>query len=70
MLVFFGLNDVSLPSRQNRLGRGPNQGSLGGIWVSGLPGAYKDVAAVVDATEKAGLAKKIARLEPLLCVKG
>ncbi len=34
------------------------------------PGAYKDVTAVVDATEKAGLARKIARLEPLICVKG
>ena len=34
------------------------------------PGAYKDVTAVVDATEKAGLAKKVARLEPLICVKG
>jgi tRNA-splicing ligase RtcB len=34
------------------------------------PGAYKDVAAVVDATETAGLAKKVARLEPLICVKG
>jgi tRNA-splicing ligase RtcB len=34
------------------------------------PGAYKDVDAVVDATEKAGLARKVARLEPLICVKG
>jgi tRNA-splicing ligase RtcB len=34
------------------------------------PGAYKDVTAVVDATDRAGLARKIARLEPLLCVKG
>jgi tRNA-splicing ligase RtcB len=34
------------------------------------PGAYKDVTAVVDATEKAGLARKVARLEPLICVKG
>lgn len=34
------------------------------------PGAYKDVTAVVDATEIAGLAKKVARLEPLICVKG
>ncbi len=34
------------------------------------PGAYKDVTAVVDATETAGLAKKVARLEPLICVKG
>jgi tRNA-splicing ligase RtcB (3'-phosphate/5'-hydroxy nucleic acid ligase) len=34
------------------------------------PGAYKDVAQVVDATEAAGLARKVARLEPLVCVKG
>ena len=34
------------------------------------PGAYKDVSAVVDSAEAAGLAKKIARLEPLVCVKG
>jgi tRNA-splicing ligase RtcB len=34
------------------------------------PGAYKDVDAVVDATEKAHLAKKVAGLEPLICVKG
>ncbi|HLF23556.1 MAG TPA: RtcB family protein, partial [Burkholderiales bacterium] len=34
------------------------------------PGAYKDVAAVVDAADAAGLAHKVARLEPLICVKG
>jgi tRNA-splicing ligase RtcB len=34
------------------------------------PGAYKDVTVVVDATEKANLAKKVARLEPIICVKG
>jgi tRNA-splicing ligase RtcB len=34
------------------------------------PGAYKDVGAVVDATEKAELAKKVAKLEPMICVKG
>jgi tRNA-splicing ligase RtcB len=34
------------------------------------PGAYKDVAAVVDAADHAGLARKVARLEPLVCVKG
>jgi tRNA-splicing ligase RtcB len=34
------------------------------------PGAYKDVSAVVDATEDAGLARKVARLEPLICIKG
>jgi tRNA-splicing ligase RtcB len=34
------------------------------------PGAYKDVAAVVDAAAQAGLARKVARLQPLICVKG
>jgi len=34
------------------------------------PGAYKDVSAVVDAADVAGLARKVARLEPLVCVKG
>jgi tRNA-splicing ligase RtcB len=34
------------------------------------PGAYKDVTAVVDAADRAGLSKKVARLEPLVCVKG
>ncbi|MEX0959269.1 MAG: RtcB family protein [Burkholderiales bacterium] len=34
------------------------------------PGAYKDVGAVVDAAQAAGLAKKVARLVPLVCVKG
>jgi len=34
------------------------------------PGAYKDVAAVVDAAHAAGLSRKVARLEPLVCVKG
>ncbi len=34
------------------------------------PGAYKDVDAVVDVTEKAGLAKKVVQLRPLACIKG
>jgi tRNA-splicing ligase RtcB len=34
------------------------------------PGAYKDVTAVVDAADEAGLATKVARVEPLICVKG
>ncbi len=34
------------------------------------PEAYKDVTAVVDAADAAGLARKVARLEPLVCVKG
>jgi tRNA-splicing ligase RtcB len=34
------------------------------------PGAYKDVSEVVDAADEANLARKVARLEPLVCVKG
>lgn len=34
------------------------------------PGAYKDVTAVVDAADHACLAKIVARLEPIICVKG
>jgi tRNA-splicing ligase RtcB len=34
------------------------------------PGAYKDINAVVDLADRAGLAHKVARLEPLICVKG
>jgi tRNA-splicing ligase RtcB len=34
------------------------------------PGAYKNVDRVVDVAERAGLARKVARLEPLVCVKG
>jgi tRNA-splicing ligase RtcB len=34
------------------------------------PGAYKDVGAVVDAADAAGLSRKVARLVPLVCVKG
>jgi tRNA-splicing ligase RtcB (3'-phosphate/5'-hydroxy nucleic acid ligase) len=43
--------------------------SLRGI-AEEAPGAYKDVTAVVDAADAAGLARKVARLEPLICVKG
>lgn len=34
------------------------------------PGAYKDVSEVVEVTHNAGLAKKVAKLVPLVCVKG
>ncbi|OGW14047.1 MAG: RNA-splicing ligase RtcB [Nitrospirae bacterium GWA2_42_11] len=34
------------------------------------PGAYKDVTEVVDATHKAGLAKKVVMLKPMACIKG
>ena len=35
-----------------------------------MPDAYKDVAEVVSVVERAGIARRIARLEPLLVVKG
>ncbi len=34
------------------------------------PGAYKDVSEVVDAADRAGLARTVARLEPVICIKG
>ncbi|HET6669662.1 MAG TPA: RtcB family protein [Pyrinomonadaceae bacterium] len=34
------------------------------------PGAYKDVTEVVDAADEAGLSKKVAKLEPIICIKG
>jgi tRNA-splicing ligase RtcB len=34
------------------------------------PGAYKDVGAVVAAAERAGLARRVAHLKPLICIKG
>ncbi|HEY7671656.1 MAG TPA: RtcB family protein [Gammaproteobacteria bacterium] len=34
------------------------------------PGAYKDVTAVVQAAHDAGLSRKVARLEPVVCIKG
>jgi tRNA-splicing ligase RtcB (3'-phosphate/5'-hydroxy nucleic acid ligase) len=34
------------------------------------PGAYKDVGAVVAAAERAGLARRVARLRPLISIKG
>ena len=34
------------------------------------PGAYKDVTDVIDVADKAGLTNKVARVEPLICVKG
>jgi tRNA-splicing ligase RtcB len=34
------------------------------------PGAYKDVSAVVESAERAGLARRVARLRPVVCIKG
>jgi tRNA-splicing ligase RtcB len=34
------------------------------------PGAYKDVREVVDAAERARLSRKVARLAPVITIKG
>ena len=34
------------------------------------PGAYKNVTEVVEAADRAGLARTVARLEPVICIKG
>ena len=34
------------------------------------PGAYKDVSTVVKVADEAGLARLVAKLEPLICIKG
>ena len=43
--------------------------SLRGV-AEDAPGAYKDVTAVVDPADDAGLSRKVAKLEPIVCVKG
>jgi len=35
-----------------------------------VPQAYKDVDMVVDITERSGLSRKVARLSPIVCIKG
>jgi tRNA-splicing ligase RtcB len=34
------------------------------------PGAYKDIESVAESTERAGLARRVAELRPIVCVKG
>lgn len=55
-----------LEEKQGILVRSP---SMRGV-AEEAPGSYKDVSAVVDSADQSGLAKKVARLEPLLCIKG
>ncbi|KTD37419.1 replication factor C subunit (activator I) [Legionella moravica] len=44
-------------------------GSYRGI-AEEAPGAYKNIDRVVDSAHQAGLARKVARLVPIICVKG
>jgi tRNA-splicing ligase RtcB len=34
------------------------------------PGAYKDVSAVAEAAHESGLSRRVAKLTPLICIKG
>ncbi|SEJ85808.1 tRNA-splicing ligase RtcB [Pseudomonas linyingensis] len=61
-----GRSVVDELARRGILIRSP---SLRGV-AEEAPLAYKDVAAVVEAAEQAGLARRVARLRPLVCVKG
>ena len=63
---FTGREVVQELATRGTLVRSP---SLRGV-AEEAPGAYKDVTAVVDAAERSGLARPVARLEPMVCVKG
>ena len=55
--------------RLQKLGIVAEAGSSKGL-VEEAPEAYKDVDAVVDVVDRAGLAKKVARLVPIGVIKG
>jgi tRNA-splicing ligase RtcB len=44
-------------------------GSMSGL-AEEAPQAYKDVSQVVDVVARAGIGKKVARLEPMAVIKG
>jgi tRNA-splicing ligase RtcB len=53
-------------ARRGILIRSPSQRGV----AEEAPGAYKDVSAVVNAADQANLARKVAKVCPLICVKG
>jgi tRNA-splicing ligase RtcB len=61
-----GGNIMQQLSDQGILIRSP---SMRGI-AEEAPSAYKDVNAVVKAADQAGLSRMVAKLEPLICIKG
>lgn len=61
-----GRNVVDELARRGILIRSPSSRGV----AEEAPGAYKDVSAVVDSAHHAGLALKVARLEPIVCIKG
>jgi len=63
---FHGKNVINNLASRGILIRSP---SLRGV-AEEAPQAYKDVSAVVDAAHNANLATKVAKLEPIICIKG
>lgn len=61
-----GRNIVDSLAEQGILIRSP---SLRGV-AEEAPGAYKDVSSVVIAADRGGLARRVARLKPVVCIKG
>ena len=61
-----GKDVVSNLAQQGILIRSP---SFRGV-AEEAPGAYKDVSAVVEAAHNANLSRKVAKLTPLICIKG
>ncbi|MGR8934346.1 MAG: RtcB family protein [Gammaproteobacteria bacterium] len=61
-----GRNIVDALAEQGILIRSP---SLRGV-AEEAPGAYKDVDSVVMAADRCGLARRVARLKPVICIKG
>lgn len=58
-----------LKKRLNEKGIVVNSGSLAGL-AEEAPEAYKDVDSVVNIVERAGIAKRVAKLRPLAVIKG
>lgn len=63
-----GLVSQDVLIRLGILIRGPD--ARRGVLVEEAPGAGKDDGAVMDAVEQAGLARRVVRLEPLICIQG
>jgi tRNA-splicing ligase RtcB len=63
-----GLVSQDVLMRLGILVRGPD--AQRGVLVEEAPGVGGDSGAVVDAVEQAGLARRVARLEPVICIRG
>ncbi|MDH4087460.1 MAG: RtcB family protein [Nitrospira sp.] len=70
--IWFFARPLSIPFRERRLQRCGvlSAACRRGNGREGVPEAYKDVSEVVDRADDARLARKVAWLEPMMCVKG